>query len=87
MKDCRAHLVIQSAESMFIATAVGRTIDRDGRNIDSLVAYKVTNEAKRKEVLRLKKGALKLMQDNHAGLPVVRLEGTCDENRTYIEYV
>ena len=79
--------MVQSAESMFIATAVGRTIDRDGRNVDSLIAYKVINEGKRREVIRLKKAALKLMQNNHAGLPVGRLEGTCDENRTYIEYV
>ena len=71
---------------MFIAAAVGGGLDRDGKNKDSITSYKALNEGKRNQVLRLKKAAVKMMQANHEKLPVLRLEGTCDESRTYIEH-
>ena len=71
---------------MFIAAAVGGGLDRDGKNKESITSYKALNEGKRNQVLRLKKAAVKVMQANHAQLPVLRLEGTCDETRTYVEH-
>ena len=71
---------------MFIAAAVGEGLDRDGKNKDSITSYKALNEGKRNQVLRLKKAAVKMMQANHGKLPVLYLEGTCDESRTYIEH-
>jgi len=71
---------------MFIAAAVGEGLDRDGKNKSSITVYKALNEGKRNQVLRLKKAAVKMMQANHGKLPVLYLEGTCDESRTYIEH-
>ena len=85
VKDAKANLVVQSAESMFIASAVGKTIDKDGRNFNSVLVYKASNEARRREMLRLKKAAIKAMNTNHFGETVLRAEGTCDDNRTFIE--
>ena len=86
VKDAKANLVVQSAESMFIASAVGKTIDKDGNNRESVLVYKATNESRRREMLRLKKAAIKNMNQNHFGLTVIRAEGTCDDNRTFIEH-
>ena len=87
MKDSKSQLVIDNTETLFIATTVGQSINReDGRNINSIVAEKADNAAKVRYIMKQKKSAVSIMENNYFDQKVLRVHDACDENRTIIEY-
>jgi hypothetical protein len=86
VKDAKSNLVIESAEALYIASAVSKTLDRDGRNVDRMTLKMFEDDRQIRQMQNNKKAAIRLMGKNHLDRPVERIQGTCDENRAYYEH-
>jgi hypothetical protein len=74
VKETRSTVVVEHSESFFIAAIVSKSIDADGKNLESSEAVNERYDVDTKALIKYKESAVKLMESNYSNVPIEQIK-------------